>query len=347
MNARTDFQRLAREWGIIPLGQDWLPPEFRGDFELALDAQPTLVTTPSAGIPAYLTTYTDPEVVRILQTPNKGAEIMGEKKVGDWTTQTAMFPVIENTGEVSSYGDFNENGKSDANFMFPQRQCYSFQTIIEYGDKAAEVAGLAKLNWVAELQTSAAKTLEKFRDYTYHFGVANLQCYGLLNDPSLSAALTPSTKAATGTRWVNNSGVVVATPNEVLLDIQSLMSQLIAQTGDRVNTEARLKLVLPPGAALALTAMNSFGITARQMIKETFPSLEIVTDARYATASGNVVQLWAMELDGNDTGYCAFNEKMRDFPIVRELSAGKQKKAAGTFGAIIKYPLAVAQMLGV
>ncbi|WCS27244.1 hypothetical protein LOK46_10625 [Methylobacterium sp. NMS14P] len=346
MNARTDFARLEREWGIIPLGQDWMPEEFRRDFHLAMDAQPVLVTTPSAGIPAYLTTYTDPEVVRILQTPNKGAELLGEKKVGDWTTQTAMFPVIENTGEVSSYGDFNENGKSDANFMFPQRQSYKFQTIIEYGDLAAEVAGLAKLNWVGEQQQSGAMTLEKFRDYSYHFGIANLQNYGTLNDPALSAAITPSAKAAGGNKWVNN-GVVVATPNEVNLDLQSLMSTLIAQTGDRVSVDDELVLVVSPGSNLALTAVNNFGVSANDLLKKTFPRLTVVTDARYATASGNVAQLWAKRFDGNDVGYCAFGEKMRDFPLVRELSAAKQKKAGTTWGAIIKYPLACAQMLGI
>jgi hypothetical protein len=337
MNARTDFARLE--------AQDWMPDEFRRNFNLALDAQPTLVTAPNSGIPAYLTTYVDPEVVRILQTPNKGAEILGEKKVGDWTTQTAMFPVVENTGEVSSYGDFNENGMSNANFAFPQRQVYNFQTIIEYGDRALEVAGLAKLNWVSELQTSGAKTLEKFRDYTYHFGVANLQNYGALNDPSLSAAITPSTKAAGGVKWVNNN-VLVATPNEVNSDVQTIMQQLIAQTSDRISAEDRLVMALPPSLKFALTAANMYGVTAMQLIKETFPNMEIVTSARYATASGNVIQVWAKTLDGNDTGYCAFNEKMRDFPLVRELSAAKQKKAGGTFGAIIKYPLAVAQMLG-
>lgn len=346
MNAHVDFARLEQEWGIVPLAQDWMPDEFRRNFKLAVDAQPTLVTTPSAGIPAFLTTYVDPEVVRILQTPNKGAEIMGEKKVGDWTMQTAMFPVVENTGEVSSYGDFNENGMSNANFTFPQRQVYNFQTIIEYGDRAAEVAGLAKLNWVSELQTSAAKTLEKFRDYTYHFGVANLQNYGLLNDPALSAALTPGTKAAGGTKWVNN-GVVVATPNEVLLDIQTMMSQLLIQCADRINVNDAMVLVLPPSSNLALTAANIYSVSANELVKGAFPNLTIITDARYATASGNVMQLWVKSFDGTDTGYCAFNEKMRDFPLVRELSAAKQKKAGGSFGAIIKYPLAVAQMLGV
>ena len=106
MNRHADFARLETEWGIIPLAQDYLPQEFRRNYDMAMDAQPTLATTSSAGIPAWLSQFVDPEVVRILQSPNEGANILGERKTGDWTTQTAFFPVVENTGEVSSYGDW-------------------------------------------------------------------------------------------------------------------------------------------------------------------------------------------------------------------------------------------------
>lgn len=346
MNRHADFARLENEWGIVPLAQDYLPREFRSNFNLAMDAQPTLVTTPSAGIPAFLTQYVDPEVVRILQSPNEGANILGEQKKGDWTTQTAFFNVVENTGEVSSYGDWNTNGRSDLNATWPQRQSYLFQTIVEYGDLQIERAGLAKLNWVAELQTSAAATLDKFADYTYHFGVAGLQNYGLLNDPALSAALTPSTKAAGGVKWVNN-GAVVGTANEVYADVQALFSQLVAQTAGRIKTTDKMTLALAPGAQVGLTATNSFGISVGDLLQKNFPNLEIKVSFRYATTAGNVVQLIADRFDGQDTGYCAFNEKLRDHQVVRDLSSWRQKKTSGTWGAIIRYPLAISQMLGV
>jgi len=346
MTLQADRARLETEWGIHTLAQDYLPREFRNNFNLAMDAQPTLATTPSAGIPAFLTQYVDSDVVRILQAPNEGANILGERKNGDWTTQTAFFPVVENTGEVSSYGDWNTNGVSNVNATWPQRQSYLFQTIVEYGDLQIERAGLAKLNWVSEIQTSAAATLDKFSDYTYHFGVAGLQNYGLLNDPALSAALTPSTKAAGGAKWVNN-GAVVATANEVYGDIQALFSQLVAQTAGRVKTTDAMTLALPPGAQVGLTATNSFGISVGDLLQKNFPNLEIKVSFRYATTAGNVVQLIANSFDGQDTGYCAFNEKLRDHGIVRGLSAFAQKKTAGTWGAIIRYPLAIAQMLGV
>ena len=351
MNRNVDFARDAarneRDWGIINnLAVDYLPDEFRSDFTLALDAQPTLVTQPNSGIPIWYTAYTDPEVVRILQTPNLGARILGETKKGTWADQTAFFPVIENTGEVSSYGDFNANGRSDANADFVQRQSYLFQTIIEYGELQEERAGLAKLNWVSELNISAAKTLDKFMDYTYHFGVTGLNNYGIMNDPSLSAALTPATKAAGGTKWVNN-GQIVATPNEVYNDFGALYAELLAQAPGLINEDSDFVFVVPNTAAAGLTAANSFGMTVRKLLSETYPNVEIIVDPRYNTASGNVAQLIAKKIDGMVTGYCAFNEKQRDHRLIPAESSFRQKKTAGSWGAVIRYPLAVATMLGV
>lgn len=340
--------RLEQDWGIVmPLAQDFLKPQWKRNFDMALDAQPALLTTPNAGVPAWFTTFVDPEIVRILQTPNKGAEILGERQMGAWTDQTIYFSVVENTGFVNSYGDFNAGGVSDVNQDWEQRQEYKFQTGIEYGDLEVERAALSKLNLVAEKQMSAAKTLDKFLDFTYHFGVANLQNYGILNDPSLAAALNPTTKAAgNANKWIA-AGVVNATAAEIYADFQTLFNPLSANSGGRITTDSKFKFVYPNNVAAALTAVNSFGITIKAFIKESFPNVEYVVDPRYNTAAGNVVQLICMDYDGNSTGFCGFNNKMREYTPIRAASSWTQKRAAGTWGAIIKYPLAISQMLGV
>lgn len=338
-----DAARLEREWGIVmPFAMDYMPP----DFVLAEDAQPPLVTVPNAGVPGFFTQLVDPEVVRILQAPNKGAEILGEQKKGSWVDQTIFIPVVENVGEVSSYGDYNTVGRSDVNENWEQRQAYLFQTIIEYGDLEVERAGAAKLELVSEKQQSAAKTLDKFLDLTYHNGISGLLNYGILNDPALPAALTPSTKQAGGVKWVA-AGVVNATAEEIYTDFQSLFNQLASVSNGYITADTAMTLVYPNTVAGALTAINSFGITIRAFIKESFPNIEYVSDPRYATAAGNVVQLIAKEFDGKKTGYCGFNEKSRDHALVRSLSSYAQKKTGGTWGAIIRYPLSFSQMLGV
>src|SRR5512142_3907 len=105
-DASTLLARHRDQFGIhFPEARVFLEPKdavFKDRFDLAMDAMPALVTTSSSGIPAYLTTIMDPNIVTVLLTKNRAAEIMGEVKRGTWLDQTVMFPVIERTGEVSS-----------------------------------------------------------------------------------------------------------------------------------------------------------------------------------------------------------------------------------------------------
>ena len=221
---RSDRPRLEEygiSWspGVEPVA--FMPPSFRRNYSLAMDALPVLSTDPNSGVPAMLTTLIDPEVYEVLFSPNKAAVILTEVRKGTWLDGATMFPVAEATGEVSSYGDYSENGRAGVNTSWPQRQAYLFQLIKEYGERELERAGLARLNWVTEIDKAAALNLNKFTNYTYFFGVYGLQNYGLLNDPNLSASITPGTKAAGGTAWIVN-GVINASANEIYLDIKSL-----------------------------------------------------------------------------------------------------------------------------
>lgn len=353
---RGDVAHLNAAGIFTPDVVGYMPDGFKRDITLAMDAQPTLTTTPNAAIPSWLTTLIDPAVFEILFAPNNGAKILGENRKGTWLDETAMFPTVEHTGEVSSYGDFIENGHAGANTNWPQRQSYLFQTVKEYGERELERAGLARLNWVSEVDKAAATVLNKFLNLTYFYGVASLQNYGLLNDPNLSASLTPATKAAGGVKWINASNQIVATANEVYADIQSLFIQLVIQSGGLVEADAQLVLAMSPTSAVALTATNSFNVNVFDLLKKNFPNIRFETAVQYGAltaanpqgvAAGNFVQLLVESVEGQQTGYCSFNEKMRSHPIVRGLSSFKQKLTAGTWGAIIRQPFGIANMVGV
>jgi hypothetical protein len=341
---------------IIPGAVSYLTEGMKRDYGLAMDALPALNTAPNAGVPSMLTTYVDPTVYEVVFSPQKAVEVAGERKIGDWTMQTAMFPTIEHTVEVSSYGDFNTNGHAGANTNFPQRQAYLFQTIKEYGDLELERAGLARINWASELDRAAASGLNRFQNLTYFFGVAGIANYGLLNDPSLPAALTPGVKGnGNGNVWIFNNSPN-ATANEIFADIQALVIKLIGQSGGLVDAESRMTLGMSPIANGALATTNSFGISVEDLIKKNYPNMRIVTAVQYGAlsatnpqgvAAGNYLQLIADEVEGQETSYCAFNEKLRAHPLFRDLSSYKQKVTAGTWGAIIRQPFAVASMVGI
>lgn len=337
--------------------RSYVPDEFRYDFGLAMDAQPALSTTdPNSAVPAILTTMIDPKVFKALFAPNKAAVIMGEERRGTWLDDTIMLPVTEAAGEVSSYGDYAENGAVTSNTNWPQRQAYLFQVVKQYGERELERAGLARINWVAELDYSAAIMLNKFSNLTYFYGVAGLQNYGLLNDPHLNASLTPATKAYGGTTWYNNSGQVAATANEIFADIENLFTQLVVQTAGLVNRETPMVLALSPQSEAAFTTTNSFNVNVSDLIKKNFPNLKVENAVQYGVlsasnpqgiAGGNFMQLIAKELDGQETGYCGFNEKMRAHKLIPQTSSYKQKISAGTWGCILRMTSTIASMLGI
>ena len=350
------LEQLGVSWQSGAEPKAYVPDEFRSNYALAMDAQPSLVTDPNSAVPAMLTTMIDPQVYEILFAPNKAAVILGENRKGTWLDETAMFPTVEHTGEVSSYGDFAENGRAGVNTNWPQRQAYLFQTVKEYGERELERAGLAKINWVSEIDRAAATVLNKFSNLTYFYGVAGLQNYGLLNDPNLPAALTPATKVVGGATWFTAGGSPNATANEVYNDIVAMYENLVANTAGLVDKSAKLVLAMSPGSEVALTFTNSFNVNVTDLLKKNFPNIRIETAVQYGAlsasnpqgvAAGNFVQLIAESIEGQQSGYCSFNEKMRAHVVVRQMSSFRQKVTGGTWGTIIRMPIAFIQMVGV
>lgn len=349
------------ERGVHLQGAQWLMEPGCGwgsNYDLAMDAQPTLSTVENNAIPAFLTTIVDPSILTVLFSPTKAAEIIGEVRKGTWLDQTAVFPIVEYTGEVSSYGDYNTNGRTGLNTDFPNRQAYLYQIIEEYGELEMERAGLARIAWAAELDKAAISLLTRFQNLSYFFGIQGLQNYGLLNDPNLTASLTPSTKAAGGTTWFTAGGAPNATANEVYNDLLSLYEQLVSQANGLVDIdmENSATLAMSPLVQTALAFTNTFGLTVRGMLKETFPNWKLISAVQYGKvtasnpngqAGGNLLQLIANNVGGQDTGYAAFNEKLRSHRIVLDMTSYKQKKTQGTWGTVIRQPFAIASMIGV
>lgn len=334
----NDFEKLAQLAGIHFMGSR---PQFLNR-DVAFDAQPSLVTVSNSGIPAFLSTYVDPKLIDILVAPMRASNVVGaEVKKGDWTTTTSMFPVVESTGEVSSYGDYSNNGRAGVNWNYPQRQSYHYQVITTWGERELETAGLGKIDLANRINIASVLTLNKFQNQSYFFGVSGLQNYGLLNSPNLPAAITPITKTAGGTTWA------VATALEVLADIQKLYQQLQTQLNGNLDLMSPMTLSMSPASQTWLTDTTQFNVNVFDLLSKNFPKMKVEVAPEYATTAGNLVQLIADEIEGQRTAETAFTEKLRAHPIFVDLSSFRQKKSQGTWGTIIYRPVAIAQMLGV
>lgn len=328
------------------------------DAMLAMDALPTLATDPNAGVPMMMTTWVDPNVYQVLFAPLRAVDIMGsEIQAGDWTEQTAMFPVEEVTGETTAYGDYNSGGgQNSGNVNFPQRQSFLFQGIIEYGDLEVARYARARVNWITTKQRARMRQLNTFMNLAYFYGVAGLANYGLLNDPNLPASISPAPKAYGGTTWLVGTQVK-ATANEIFNDIQATVIQGINQNAGLVDRDSEMCLAMDPPHEAALTAINAFGKTTSEMLKLSFPKMKVISAVQYGPASLqqpqgqasglSMMQLIFPEVEGQRTAIPAFNAKLIAQRVVFEMSAARQKMLSGTYGAVIRYAAGISSMVGI
>jgi hypothetical protein len=337
----AELRVLARQGisfgeGLRPayIQEPWLAED--EGFSMAMDAQPGLITTSNAGIPAFLANLMDPEIVRVITTPMRAAEIFGERKKGDWTTLTTQFPVVEPQGTVKSYGDFDNGGNAGANANWIGRQSYHFQTVSKWGERELEIYGEARIQYKQEIDLASALVIQKFHNLSYFYGVSNLALYGALNDPSLPAPIAPAQA------WAG------ATALQIYNDIKSLFANLQAKLKGLIKTDSRMTLTMSPELEVFLLTTNDYNVMVRDMLAKGFPNMKIETAPEYGNANGagELMQLIVDNLEGIETAFVAFTEKLRAHPVIQELSSFKQKKSAGTWGYINRRPVAMSQMQG-
>jgi hypothetical protein len=299
------------------------------DASMAQDVQSELVTVTSGGIPWFLANWLDPKVIPILVSPMMAGEIAGETMKGDWTTETAMFLSAEATGETSAYGDYSQSGSSSVNVNYPQRQNFLFQCFMQWGQREVARFGLAKLDWVSQNQQSNALTLMKSLNFMYFYGVANLENYGLINDPFLPPPLTPTFS------WLTNSS---ATANTIYQDVVRMFIQLQMQSNGTVRLDDRMVLAMSPENAVALREVTLYNTNSvEQLLKQNFPNLRIVTAPEYGppyNTAGQLVQLIVEELEGHRTVEASFSVKLMAHNMVVDTSSWRQKRTSGGFGSI-------------
>lgn len=303
---------------------------------LAMDEQASLTTYANAGIPQQFTQYFDPRVIETVLTPVRMAEIFPERRLGDITTTKAQFVRVENTGTVSSYGDFDGNGTSDANASFPFRDHYYFQTNIRVGTREIETYNKANLDWVYRKQQSAAQALNRFTNQSYVFGVQGLQLYGTLNDPDLIAPLN-----------INLSSIATAPAEDIVNQVfRPIYNQLVKQTKGNINASSPFKLVLSPNMETYMQNTNSFGNSVSELLMKNYPNLKIEVVPEYGQGSGGENIQWILDdFNGMPTIELGFTEKMRVHAMEVKTSGYLQKRSQGTLGACIYNPIFVSSAI--
>lgn len=308
--------------------------------QLANDA--AMVTAANSGIPVEFTSYIDPMVIPILTATRGAREIFGEAKKGDWTTSYARFQTSEITGEVEAYTDYGQGGASDVNPTFPVRTQYIYQTNIRYGDREVDVASRARLQLAADKQRAAATVIDIASNKFALYGVADLEIYGLLNDPNLPASISTKPNADTKTLWAEKS------TKEIYEDVLYLFGKMADRGAGHIDANTELVLATSPATQVQLGKATDFNISARQMLETYFPRIRFVALPELATKTGGTsILLVAPTIEGLPTAQIGFSEKFRAMRLIPESSSFHQKFVGSSYGTIIYRPFAIGIMTGV
>ena len=313
--------------------------------KLAMDADPQPQLAANGGIPTIVSTFIDPTIVETLFAPNKAVQILGrEEKRGAWAQDSFLIQRIEGTGDTVAYDDYSEQGANQITSQWEQREVYRFQTMVTYGELEQERYGLAMLPYVAKKQQQAIRSIDQDANKFYFYGVAGLKNYGLLNDPSLPAPITPLT---VGSAVLWSAKAVVDKYNDILALYEQLLDQTNGIVGDGIDMASPLVLVMSTKLSINLKSSNEiFATSLEDMLKKAFPNMRIETAPQYSTDSGELIQMFVEGAQGQDTGFMAYSEKLRAHNLIPSVSSYKQKYSASTYGCVITMPMLFAQMLG-
>jgi len=308
---------------------------------LAMDA--ATITAHNSAIPAELTAYYEPEIIEIMTRPHKATEVFSEVQKGDWTTSHAKFMMSEYVGSSQPYTDYGDSRTADVNFNWLTRQQYLYQIVITYGDFEEALTSQARIQLVAQKQAAAAHILANDANTFYLYGIAGMDIYGLLNDPSLPAAVAPLVPTSGAVVWDDKN------TKEIYDDVLYLFSILVEQSGENIDSTTPLILTVSGVTAVNLgKATEHHNVSVMDMLNKYFSSLKIVTIPELGdVTSGESIMLIAPSIQGKTTGNFAFSDKLRTGRVVPDLSSHKQKWTSSTYGCIIKYPFGIATMTGV
>lgn len=310
----------------------------------------TQLTTTNDGYLVQFFNYINPQDIPMLIAPNRMAEIFGESRQGTWEQVFQTFKLTEQVGQVAAYGDGARGGTANANVEYVQRQNMLVQVFIEAGDLELARAGAGGFDMLGQRRIAQSNVLNKWTNRTYAYGVDGMPNYGVLTDPNLNPANTP-TKGAGGTTWAQKATNKTDGALDIYQDFLAAYGRIQANAEGVLDADmdetTKLVFVIPPACRQYLKIKNTFGLSVEGMIKEAFPNSEVKTAPEMQAGGVNYLYAFVPELDGVRTVQLSFSERLRTHRVEFESSMMRQKCTSGAYGAFVARPVLVDQTTGI
>jgi hypothetical protein len=333
-NSNAEFFNRARARGIIGVS----------------NSAPT-VTSPNINLTFGALQYIRPKAIEVLTAARVADKLSAFEKFGVWGDRTIVIKQKEFTGKTSPDDGLSESASVKTNYNYITRGVYYYQTSWMATDlEEATVAGMQE-SYRADQVSAAMQTLSIDRNKFFFNGIKesslSAPVYGFLNEPQLPAYKTVKAGAKGKTEWDTK------TPEEIHNDIVEAVNELYKKSNGIVEdnlANGKIKMAIASNSLGNIDRANSYGLTARIKLKETFgDSLEIVAVPQLNLADSNSDCFYLMfDMQGLDSTLLnGFVEMARAYPIFQKDSVISQKISGATAGCIVQYPWAIVRFNGI
>ena len=309
----------------------------------------------SQGTPSFLTTVWTNKFYEVITRATVFEEVSHSFQQGTFGITNIKIPTVSFDGNYSLYSDFAAQGNSNINVNWIDRQVVNFEQTLVYGDLAVAQMSMGKIDYISKLRESLMRQIKLHQDALGFFGYsANMNIYGLLNDPSLAPTITAGQKAGApsgnaSTLWQ------FATFFEIIADIISLRQAITSRAGGKDDDDALCYLLLPTSVWQYLSTPSPLGnITVRDWIQKEYSNMRLIkaplldgTGTPIGSSTPNQLVLIMDNFDGQECLLNSFVSLYNSHGVVRSASSYQEKVSYSLGGAIVSNGIGIQIMTGV
>ena len=311
------------------------------DYVAAMDAAPNAQTTATNVTPVQFAQFWLTNPIKILTRGRSLDKVVGRTVVGTWETEQIVATILERMGQPGLYGDFTKAPLADWNVNFETRDNVRFEMGIEIGKLEEARASQMRLNSYAMKRDAMAEAFAillnnvgwyGFRSDSANFSGAAKKVYGLLNDPNVTAENVGRASWA-GTTTMEN----------ICTDILTIVTSAVTSLKGNYDPEVdAATLALPINQYAQLGKINTYGISAADWLKKTYPKIRVVSCAELVGAlSDKDVALFVVDkVLGDDTVQQMLTSSLRLVGVQPMAKGSYEVYSCSSAGALVRYPLA-------
>ena len=318
---------------------------FNSERNVFSDAMPTF-TAQNIGMPAGILTALNPQAVENILALRTGDLALGKReKLLDWADEKYFTPMIERTGQTTPYSDFGMPLVSGLNANFNETGHYRFTAKYQHGNLEAAQYQKGRINYQAFLLSAVTEALAvelnnvAFNGYIKNSSIAYI-CYGLLNNPELPD-YEQAQKNFDTMDW-----------QEVMNFFTKAVTKLTQQTGNNINGESKIRVVISASAFNSLKSKwTNLGISAYEKLQQLYPNMYFVSAIELDKVENNEKAIYFIgESNAGgiaDSTKLGYSELALAGNVVQTDNGYSQAISAGTCGALVFKPSFIVRYKGI